>query len=607
MPEKKKNYSSKYNNAWELEFSWLRKADNGPSFAFCKLCRKKMKKSDHLMIPRSVRSKKKEEIKQTSCRDQNTRPSHAIKKSRKDCPSPTRNIVRETLTDLVNQSCITEETRLKKVYMNVAPASVSEAIMLQQNAPYVDVGPVSYSKRVPVYHRNRKPVQDTSDRGHAVYTGLAWEPDVFSHRNTSRMDDRHSDRKGYYPRQWEYTEVGQQYLRHPSWHRGFEFTVMSYNVLAQNLLEDNYNMYYNSPHKVLDWKYRKKQLLKELRYHSPDVICLQEVNCDHYENFFLPELQNQGYDGVYMKRTGDKLDGCATFFKKHKFTCVQVVKVPYCHSSGGIVLDRDNVGLIVRLRPRTTSLPAHKTLTVANTHLLFNPRRGDVKLAQLMVLMAEIDKCAYLWSHPDTYQAIIMCGDFNSEPHSDIYKLIVMGYLQYEGLLVREISGQQEGKYGRGTATLDKNFFPSEIGISDTCQYCNVVRQRAQPDTNGGNSENVDIQVMETQGSGYLQHQLRLISVYEHWLSRLNYRHREVTTHHGKAACTVDYLFYGVRSGMTRFYRGEVETTEVQEGHLSLLARYGLLSNHELQDMGSLPNYAYGSDHLSLIARFLMT
>lgn len=302
-----------------------------------------------------------------------------------------------------------------------------------------------------------------------------------------------------------------------------------------------------------------------------------------------------------MKRTGDKLDGCATFYKKNKFECVEVIKVPYCHSHGGSVLDRDNVGLILKLSPCTKSLDEYKRLVVANTHLLFNPKRGDVKLAQLMVLLAELDKCSYTGGKPDPYQAVIMCGDFNSEPHSDIYKLVVMGYLEYEGLLIREISGQEEGRYGYGFNTLRKDFFPSEVGISDYCRYCDISRNTWQ-------AENDDeIQILDPQGSGVLQHQLRMISVYEHWLSRLKYRHREITTHHGRAACTLDYMFYGIRTGQVRFYHGEVQTRNIQEGHLHLLARYGLLSEWELGDMGSLPNERYGSDHISLIARFLMT
>ena len=31
-------------------------------------------------------------------------------------------------------------------------------------------------------------------------------------------------------------------------------------------------------------------------------------------------------------------------------------------------------------------------LCVATTHMLFNPKRGDIKLAQLAVLLAELDR-----------------------------------------------------------------------------------------------------------------------------------------------------------------------------------------------------------------------
>lgn len=75
----------------------------------------------------------------------------------------------------------------------------------------------------------------------------------------------------YHPRRWEYTDAGRQYLQRPANNRGFEFTVMSYNVLAQNLLEDNYKMYYRSPSYVLKWRHRATLLLKELKYHTPDV------------------------------------------------------------------------------------------------------------------------------------------------------------------------------------------------------------------------------------------------------------------------------------------------------------------------------------------------
>lgn len=545
----------------------------------------------------------------------------------------TQKVVQEVLSDIVNKSCSEDDLGSKVVELKSnmvtvpPPCSVAAAIQKQSDVMYKDTGPVCYSKKVPVYQRRRKPACGRENQGPNHYTGLAWKP--ASSRSRHEYSYTFSGSDEYYPRQWEYTNTGKYYMRRPEQHRGFEFTVMSYNVLAQNLLEDNFGLYTNCLPEALEWENRRRLLMKELKYHSPDIICLQEVNCDHYEEFFLPELQQRGYEGSFMKRTGDKLDGCATFYKKRKFSCDEVIQVPYYKAEGGSLLDRDNVALILKLKPLSRSLPSSRYIFVSNTHLLFNPRRGDIKLAQLVILLAELDKCAHLEVYPDQYYPVIMCGDFNCEPHCELYKLILMGHLNYEGLLSRLISGQEDGRYGKSFLTLDKDFIPTELGISDQCQYCQTVKKRAQEknwkkrhefddddvivvDEKGKKippkrDTGCDVEVTYTQGSGSLMHQLRLVSVYEHWLSRLNYRHREVTTHHGRASCTVDYIFYGVRSGLVRFHHGEVQTKDIQEGHLNLLARYGLLSARELQQLGSLPNESYGSDHLSLMARFLLT
>lgn len=55
------------------------------------------------------------------------------------------------------------------------------------------------------------------------------------------------------------------------------------------------------------------------------------------------------------------------------------------------VLDRDNVGLILKLRPKTEATSkirdGETCLVVANTHLLYNPKRHDIKLAQAALLL----------------------------------------------------------------------------------------------------------------------------------------------------------------------------------------------------------------------------
>jgi protein angel len=47
-------------------------------------------------------------------------------------------------------------------------------------------------------------------------------------------------------------------------------------------------------------------------------------------------------------------------------------------------LDKDNIGLLAKFR----SFKTRVEFCVATTHLLYNPRRHDIKLAQVVLLLA---------------------------------------------------------------------------------------------------------------------------------------------------------------------------------------------------------------------------
>ena len=52
----------------------------------------------------------------------------------------------------------------------------------------------------------------------------------------------------------------------------FKFTIATYNVLAQNLLEENSYLYSHcSELRYLEWSYRQQQLLAEIIRYEPDV------------------------------------------------------------------------------------------------------------------------------------------------------------------------------------------------------------------------------------------------------------------------------------------------------------------------------------------------
>ena len=79
--------------------------------------------------------------------------------------------------------------------------------------------------------------------------------------------------------------------------------------MCYNVLSDKYatrQMYGYCPSWALDWEYRKKGILDEIRHYAADIISLQEVETDQFYNFFLPELKHEGYDGIFSPKSRAK-------------------------------------------------------------------------------------------------------------------------------------------------------------------------------------------------------------------------------------------------------------------------------------------------------------
>ena len=51
----------------------------------------------------------------------------------------------------------------------------------------------------------------------------------------------------------------------------FEFRVMSYNILAQDLVEQGIDLYLHCHPDILNWNYRLPNLLQEIQHWDPDV------------------------------------------------------------------------------------------------------------------------------------------------------------------------------------------------------------------------------------------------------------------------------------------------------------------------------------------------
>lgn len=64
---------------------------------------------------------------------------------------------------------------------------------------------------------------------------------------------------------------------------------------------------------------------------------------------------------------------------------------------------------------------------VATTHLLYNPRRQDVRLVQIQILLAELDRISKIHDI-EANVPVILTGDFNLQPNTAPYNLLTKGF-----------------------------------------------------------------------------------------------------------------------------------------------------------------------------------
>eukprot|EP00826_Nyctotherus_ovalis_P000667 TRINITY_DN10007_c0_g1_i3.p1 TRINITY_DN10007_c0_g1~~TRINITY_DN10007_c0_g1_i3.p1 ORF type:complete len:332 (+),score=118.76 TRINITY_DN10007_c0_g1_i3:502-1497(+) len=129
-------------------------------------------------------------------------------------------------------------------------------------------------------------------------------------------------------------------------------------------------------------------------------------------------------------------------WKKSRFKLVEFHVVPFNFEPGNDLYSTPKTCLITILRTETESR-GPLIIMVANAHISYNKRRGDIKLAQtnlILLVLAELKKYfAFLKLNTVTF----LCGDFNSAPSSPVFRLITQGSYNCKEMSVGEISGQQ--------------------------------------------------------------------------------------------------------------------------------------------------------------------
>ncbi|KAH6760669.1 hypothetical protein C2S51_017618 [Perilla frutescens var. frutescens] len=243
-------------------------------------------------------------------------------------------------------------------------------------------------------------------------------------------------------REWEYRKLELP----PHCER---FTVLSYNILGDYLATEHWHkLYFHIPPYIMDWNWRKKNIIFELGLWSADILCFQEV--DRFQDIEA-ELKPRGYSGIWKMRTGQPVDGCAIFWRSSRFKLVHEESIEY--NKLGL---RDNVAQICVFESLngqknssgastlSTSPASSNRVVVCNIHVLFNPKRGEIKLGQIRILLERANAVSKLWDDAP----VVLCGDFNCTPKSPMYNFIKEKELRLSDLSRDKVSGQASAEIG---------------------------------------------------------------------------------------------------------------------------------------------------------------
>ncbi|KAF8402344.1 hypothetical protein HHK36_013298 [Tetracentron sinense] len=181
-------------------------------------------------------------------------------------------------------------------------------------------------------------------------------------------------------------------------------------------------------------------------------------------------MESYGYSNIYIRRSGQKRDGCGIFYKHNSAEFILEEEISYndlvdflqnqttlCEdknndalASGNreaslikgltlkdgsgdhedlndprVRLKRDCVGIMAAFKLRD---PSHHLVIVANTHLYWDPELADVKLAQAKYLLLRLAQFkATVTDKFDCTPSVIVAGDFNSIPGDEVYQYLVSG------------------------------------------------------------------------------------------------------------------------------------------------------------------------------------
>ncbi|XP_048592176.1 carbon catabolite repressor protein 4 homolog 5-like [Brassica napus] len=406
-----------------------------------------------------------------------------------------------------------------------------------------------------VSKRKRSSISEPVHRPHpSLAPGPIHKPSKSSRRRRRIRKERASSSV---ERQWVFSASNSRNLKD-------KLVLVSYNLLGVDNASNHMDLYYNIPPQHLEWSRRKHLICKEISRYNATILCLQEV--DRFDDLDSL-LKLRGFEGVHKRRTGEATDGCSIFWKEKLFKLLHHQEIEF--DSFGL---RNNVAQLcvlemncedpeskLRVQSSEQTSTSPRRLVVGNIHVLFNPKRGDIKLGQVRLLLERAYKLSQEWGNIP----VAIAGDLNSTPKSAIYDFVASADLDTQLHDRRQISGQSE---------LDTKPSPFRnhyaVSVSQTNEWSQEELQLAT----GG------------QATTHVRHQLKLNSAYAGVPGTQRTRDQcgepLATTCHSRFQGTVDYIWH----------TKELVPVRVLE----------TLPTDVLRRTGGLPSEKWGSDHLAI-------
>jgi mRNA deadenylase 3'-5' endonuclease subunit Ccr4 len=375
--------------------------------------------------------------------------------------------------------------------------------------------------------------------------------------------------------------------------------IMSYNILAPSLLFSSVRL----PEEILEfneiyqWPYRSKLIIEIILKLQIDIICFQELEEEDNEDF-LNKLKENNFDYRFKKRPKQNKielkEGCGIFYNINKFELIESFELEYkCKDS--FIVNKENVAIFILLKNKIEykNVKNNDLLLIVCSHLLFNDKRGDIKLGQIYELQKSISAIKIKYKQFNI--RIIFCCDLNSTEISNIYEYLTNNFLNCEFVDIRILSGQKYSKFKSNefnyeyymnnkkiNLTLDySNFENNQNWFNEIINVYPIIKQNEDKLNKNTKIELIKNEYYDESENLILKNENVLISCYKEIIGN----EPEITFYTDGYRGTVDYIFHSINNLKAK-----------------QILKIPSISDLENKEINLIPNENNPSDHFPIVS-----